>query len=61
MKIRIHDEPFGRDGDRWISFSSCSCSAKNLKERITGLQIHFFKKLIYIDLERRCKDCQAPF
>lgn len=59
MKIRVHDAPFGRDGNGW--FSGCSCSAKPNKWKRTGLQFYVFKKLIYIDFESRCKGCQAPF
>ena len=61
MKIRIYDEPFGRDGQPIIWFSHCSCSLKPFLNKRTGLHIYLFKKLFYIDFENKCKDCDAPF
>lgn len=43
-------------------FSHCACSMHNERgNRVRGFQIYVFGWLIYIDFERPCKDCDAPF
>jgi hypothetical protein len=56
MKIKVYNKPFGKDGLPRVWFGKCICLYKSKR---TELNIHLFKKLIWIDLGA-CKDCGKP-
>lgn len=61
MKINVYNKPFGKDPEiKRIRFSKCACDS-HPQFINTGLEIFLYKKVLCIDFQRKCKDCDAPF